>query len=391
MVLSVCTKNQYTHTTMTTRFSDLMQSKPKPKSINEVIKTVQRNSYMKNVDSRLRLLASSAKTAVVIDSLLDSSVLVALRIRPLNRKEKAYSKGKSTSNVCLRDGKSPGSVIVEADNDSHKETKFKLDAVLNDGVPQEQMYAMTAKRILVKVMKGYNGTVFAYGQTGSGKTYTMLGPDGGTVSTDNSTMGLIPRAVQEIFATKKRNKGTLYHISCTYTEIYKEELRDLLRKTAEQKVHIKIRTDRHGDVSLDGAIVCEVETYKDVMKLIKKGNGKRQTGGHALNAHSSRSHAVFTIYIEQCVMQDGKAVKLNSKFHLIDLAGSERAKRTGASGDRLKEGSAINSSLSVSEYHVVGKKKLFLLVMNYHVVLIVSWFYCYIAYCFLSFQFNKSH
>ena len=89
-VLSVCTKNQYTHTTMTTRFSDLIQSKPKPKSITEVIKTVKRNSYMKNVDSRLRLLASSAKTAVVIDSLLDSSVLVALRIRPLNRKEKAW-------------------------------------------------------------------------------------------------------------------------------------------------------------------------------------------------------------------------------------------------------------------------------------------------------------
>ena len=35
-----------------------------------------------------------------------------------------------------------------------------------------------------------------------------------------------------------------------------------------------------------------------------------------------------------------------SKFNLIDLAGSERAKRTGATGDRLKEGSSINQSLS---------------------------------------------
>jgi len=59
----------------------------------------------------------------------------------------------------------------------------------------------------------------------------------------------------------------------------------------------------------------------------------------------SRSHAIFTICVEQ-KRTSGTSDKsassdydiLSSKFHLVDLAGSERAKRTGADGHRLKEG-----------------------------------------------------
>ena len=339
-------------TTMKKSFHDLLVPRPKPKGIAEVATSIKRRAVMEDFDDRLRSLAQSARTAMAIDGLLDSSVLVALRIRPLIGKERDSKK----NNICLRDGSNPGEVVVISP-ESHKETKFKLDAVLNEGVPQDQMYSMTAKRILVKVMKGYNGTVFAYGQTGSGKTFTMLGPDGGTVSTNNTTMGLIPRAVRGIFEAKEHNPGTVYKFMCSYTEIYMEEIRDLLRKgkgsggssnhsSKQGRQSINIRTDKNGEVTLEGAVCEEVHKYEDVMRMIKRGNSKRKTGGHALNATSSRSHAVFTIYIEQCTMQGGRGVKLTSKFHLIDLAGSERAKRTGASGDRLKEGSAINTSLS---------------------------------------------
>jgi hypothetical protein len=67
-----------------------------------------------------------------------------------------------------------------------------------------------------------------------------------------------------------------------------------------------------------------------------------------MNAVSSRSHAVFTIAIEQIATHPatGSVTRKRSKIHLIDLAGSERADSTGASGARLREGSAINQSLS---------------------------------------------
>ena len=177
-------------------FIDLCPTKSRPKGLNQVVKHISRQSRMQQFDGKLRSLAVAAKTALAIDSLLDSSVLVALRIRPLLGHEKnlvkssagrghGRSNGDSNSrgsrsrgtnsnspfhtndeeditNICLRDGTEPGQVIVTS-QETGKDITFKLDAVLNDSVPQDQMYSMTAKRILVKVLKGYNGTVFAYG------------------------------------------------------------------------------------------------------------------------------------------------------------------------------------------------------------------------------------
>ena len=61
----------------------------------------------------------------------------------------------------------------------------------------------------------------------------------------------------------------------------------------------------------------------------------------------SRSHAIFTITVEQIRKanpgdtnsNDGMGDEyLCAKLHLVDLAGSERAKRTGSDGMRFKEG-----------------------------------------------------
>lgn len=76
-----------------------------------------------------------------------------------------------------------------------------------------------------------------------------------------------------------------------------------------------------------------------------------------MNSASSRSHAIFTISIEQHTIEDlyttekvapqeGEVQEfMIAKFHFVDLAGSERAKRTGATGQRLKEGININRGL----------------------------------------------
>lgn len=65
-----------------------------------------------------------------------------------------------------------------------------------------------------------------------------------------------------------------------------------------------------------------------------------------MNATSSRSHAIFTLYYKETTMTDGKKIIKNSKINIVDLAGSERQASTGATGDRLKEGSNINKSLT---------------------------------------------
>ena len=66
-----------------------------------------------------------------------------------------------------------------------------------------------------------------------------------------------------------------------------------------------------------------------------------------MNATSSRAHTIITIEFKQIILDDGRRHEKFSVINLVDLAGSEKAGQTGATGDRLKEGCAINKSLTV--------------------------------------------
>lgn len=69
-----------------------------------------------------------------------------------------------------------------------------------------------------------------------------------------------------------------------------------------------------------------------------------------MNEASSRSHAIFTISIERNSVDFINETGIDenyvtSKFVFVDLAGSERLKKTGATGNTLKEGININLGL----------------------------------------------
>ena len=78
------------------------------------------------------------------------------------------------------------------------------------------------------------------------------------------------------------------------------------------------------------------------------GNNNRKTASTAMNAQSSRSHAVFALTVEMSMVNKESGVRVTrySKVNLIDLAGSERQRDTLVTGARLKEASTINKSLS---------------------------------------------
>ena len=77
------------------------------------------------------------------------------------------------------------------------------------------------------------------------------------------------------------------------------------------------------------------------------GQKNRSVGETAMNKHSSRSHSLFQITVERAeIGPDGKQHIRVGKLNMVDLAGSERLGKTGATGDRLKEATKINLSLS---------------------------------------------
>lgn len=126
-----------------------------------------------------------------------------------------------------------------------------------------------------------------------------------------------------------------------------------------------IREDVKGRILLTGLHQVTINSIEDLLATLNFGSSIRQTDSTAINAKSSRSHAVFSINL---VQRKNKAltpkkdkrfsvpveamtgaedwVTIDSKLHFVDLAGSERLKNTGASGDRAREGIFINAGLA---------------------------------------------
>mmetsp|Transcript_95477 Transcript_95477/g.169517 ORF Transcript_95477/g.169517 Transcript_95477/m.169517 type:complete len:457 (-) Transcript_95477:7-1377(-) len=273
--------------------------------------------------------------ASCLEVLEKRSVLVAVRARPLNAKE--ISAG---SAECL-DFEDTTGISLKRDGDS-KDAKFAFDVAMRPGTEQQDLFDRTARPLLHKVLEGYNGCLFAYGQTGSGKTFTMQGEGVGEQS------GLIPRLCTELFAeinaqAEERNVTVV----CSVLEIYNERLKDLCVEKSEDMPIRDDSTEGGRGIHVEGLTESAVKSTEEVQALIAKAQARRAVGTTNMNEHSSRSHAVVTLRIAACDSDDIDGASLTvSKLHLIDLAGSERQKATGATGDRLKEGAQINLSLS---------------------------------------------
>eukprot|EP00359_Climacostomum_virens_P006810 CAMPEP_0204914734 /NCGR_PEP_ID=MMETSP1397-20131031/12636_1 /ASSEMBLY_ACC=CAM_ASM_000891 /TAXON_ID=49980 /ORGANISM="Climacostomum Climacostomum virens, Strain Stock W-24" /LENGTH=1044 /DNA_ID=CAMNT_0052086443 /DNA_START=99 /DNA_END=3233 /DNA_ORIENTATION=- len=217
---------------------------------------------------------------------------------------------------------------------------FAFDTVYPPDCRQRQIYDETAFPLVESVLEGYNGTIFAYGQTGCGKTFTMTG-----VPDNEELRGIIPNSFAHIFsAIEEIGAAKTFLVRCSFIEIYNEELRDLLNIKEKKKLDLKENKDQ--GIYIRGLTQHAVKNISEIDRLMTSGSSHRITQATNMNERSSRSHALFVIYIEQSEMSEGRQIIKAGKLNLVDLAGSERQKKTDAQGDRLKEAIEINLSLS---------------------------------------------
>ncbi|NWX93768.1 KIF9 protein, partial [Nothoprocta pentlandii] len=239
-------------------------------------------------------------------------------------------------------------------NNRQTEWSFRLDGVLHNA-SQDLAYETIAEKLVSEALNGYNGTIMCYGQTGAGKTYTMTG-----TTADYRHRGIIPRAIQQVLKAAAHCVDRFVTVRVSYLEIYNETLCDLLAtvtSSGTSDVPLAV-VDCPEGVYVKGLSVHTVNHEEDALNLLFEARRNKYCSlviaEHALNKHSSRSHCIFTIYIE-CnfrVLSDVKCI--NSKINLIDLAGSERLSKTGSEGQVLKEATYINKSLSFLEQIVIA-------------------------------------
>ncbi|PHH85652.1 hypothetical protein CDD83_118 [Cordyceps sp. RAO-2017] len=278
---------------------------------------------------------------------------------------------------------------------------FVFDRVFSPEVMQDGVWEYLADSVNA-FTQGYNVSLLAYGQSGAGKSYTM-GTSGPLEQQDTDMMGVIPRAAMALFEKLNTSRGPganaaasnpnrasnsmsqlraprgyghqsllgdrNWSLKATYVEIYNEQLRDLLvsdSTPALERGNVAIREDAKGNIILTGLNQVDIESVDDLMNALNFGSTIRQTDATAINAKSSRSHAVFSLNLVQrrnrlqtsnasekrfsvpveAMTGQDVSVTTDSKLHFVDLAGSERLKNTGAQGERAKEGISINAGLA---------------------------------------------
>jgi kinesin family protein 5 len=159
----------------------------------------------------------------------------------------------------------------------------------------------------------------------------MFGPSG-----IHKLRGVIPRAADELFdGIADSEELEEVTIKCSFLEIYRENIRDLLQP---QNTGLRIREMPTGEVYVQGLSDEYVADCADIMELLAAGEKNRTTAATDMNAESSRSHSVLIIVVNQ-KLKDG-SVRVG-KLNLADLAGSERVERTNASGDTLEEAKKV--------------------------------------------------
>ncbi|XP_074660541.1 kinesin-like protein KIF18A [Tubulanus polymorphus] len=292
-----------------------------------------------------RTPASAVRDRTIKSS--NSNVKVVVRIRPENIKEKDGN----FSNVVQalddhilvfdpaddsKDGfGSAGARRYDILKKKSRDMRFAFDRVFDPNAINRQVYEHCVRSILDCLLNGINCSVFAYGATGAGKTHTMLGNMECPGVTFHTMMELYER-IEDMKDEKSCD------VAVSYLEIYNETIQDLLKPSGA----LPIREDPNSGIVIKGLTLHKPKDAKDLLEMLYYGNQNRTQHPTDANKESSRSHAVFQVFVRQKDRTASLTADIHmAKMSLIDLAGSERATATANRGARLREGANINRSL----------------------------------------------
>lgn len=344
-------------------------------------------------DHHGRYAKEKRQRKMLLSKLIDiqGNIRVFARVRPLSSKEKTQG---DAGCVRIIDETSlllyePGTITAGAAGGA-RPCEYEFDRVFGARSSQVEVFDEVSP-LVQSAIDGFNVCVFAYGQTGSGKTHTMDGTNNATHNSSSSNSsshnshnnsnavngggesgdavfsymsasaaappsvvgelsGVVPRALDLLFTSVAEATHETFTVSVSVVEIYNDQVRDLLldkasyRKCAETG-GLDIRQNAKGGIHVPGLTEVTVSSVSAVQELMQhRAAPNRQVAATQMNAASSRSHSLVFVNITGTHKETGDATY--GRLVLIDLAGSERVKKSEAAGAALKEAQHINQSLS---------------------------------------------
>lgn len=302
------------------------------------------------VDAELQLIEAEKLRKKLHNTILElkGNIRVFCRVRPMLPDDSEGVEKAIVSYPTSLEYQGRGVEVMQ----SGKKIPFTFDKVFDHEASQQDVF-VEISQLVQSALDGYKVCIFAYGQTGSGKTYTMMGrPE------YPEQKGLIPRSLEQIFQTSQHlsQQGWKYKMQASVLEIYNETIRDLLisnRSTGVDSTRAEnggfgkqynITHDANGNTHVSDLTIIDVCSIKEVSSLLRQAAQSRSVGKTKMNEQSSRSHFVFTLRITG--FNENTNQQVHGVLNLIDLAGSERLKKSEATGEIMKQTQAINKSLS---------------------------------------------
>ena len=265
------------------------------------------------------------------------NIRVFARIRPLLE----FEKTKGCKTVVRTEQYEKFDSISVNNIGKGREKTFRFDKVYDANAKQSEVYE-GVKPLLQSALDGLNVCIFAYGQTGSGKTYTM---NGAMNSNNKEERGLMPRTFDLVFEKIKKQTLMDVNVRMFALELYVDKLIDLFdARPGDGGEKIVIRKNKFGTVMPTGVNVRIAKTSEDLYNHLEEATQRRKVSSTKMNAESSRSHLIVSIVLKLKDKQSGD--ESEGKITLVDLAGCERVKKSGAEAQALKEAQSINTSLS---------------------------------------------
>ena len=212
----------------------------------------------------------------------------------------------------------------------YEERKYRFANIFDADASDEDVTTYIWPLLRGKLRMHTNVSLMFYGQTGTGKTYTMD--------------SLFKSTVHKIFAQfeDRLPEGKAFQIG--YMQVYCDVAYDLLCNDASENAAEISQLDFGQPLSKNQSLgkkvpTVSVQSATEAVDLIENARKRRARRNHSLNVQSSRSHTFIVLGLP---VFDEKPLEVT----FIDLAGSERVRRTGSIGQAFDEGVSINRSLS---------------------------------------------
>ena len=303
-----------------------------------------RSSSNKNPKS---IISNNYITSLKSSKIPSINIKVFCRFKPLTQEESDKENEINQNNIKqLIEINTPNQITLSIDSDKDLKENYNFEALFDENNTKEEIYTLSSKDLINKVLQGYNGAIICFGQTGMGKTYTI-----------NDLVGQIGKQIfDEIENVADVNN--LFKVEVAGFEIFKEQINDTLDLI---NLNLDLKENKNKRIFVDNLTFFTVLDPEDFVDIVTKALFKRNNSSFSMKEYTSRCNNIIVVNIYRYTKE--KKQLRTGCLYLVDLEGSEKMTKNKIEGESHEEKKILNKSLQalrhlVQTLNVIKKESL---------------------------------